>query len=122
MADEISVSASLSVNKNGALVTASSSIAIDMAGTEMISSVQQFSTADTQAISLGGCDSVGAILIKNMEAEGGNNLTVSLNATHTQVISVIPPQCAILLHGVSTTIYAKSSASTVEAFVACGEA
>lgn len=119
MANEISNTVKLSAAKGGATISFSVTAKADMTGTEMIANVQNFSTSDTQAISLGGCDQVHSLAIKNMDAT--NNLTVSLNATHTQVISVLLPGEAILLHGVSTTIYAKSSASTVDAFVACVE-
>lgn len=120
MANEITIACSLSVSKGGASITASMGKTLDMAGTEMLSSVQQFSTADSQAISFGGNDQVGQCIIKNLDASA--TLTVSVNTTHTQVISVIQPGCAILISGASTTMYAKSSSGTIDVFVACNEA
>lgn len=120
MANEISIQASLTVAKNGASIAASMGKTLDMAGTEMISSVQQFSTSDSQAVSFGGNDTVGQCLIKNLDTAA--TLTVSVNTTHTQVISVIQPGCAILISGCSTTMYAKSSSGTIDVFVAACEA
>ncbi len=119
MANEITIACSFTCSKNGASVSASGGKTLDMAGTEMISSVQQFSTADSQAISFGGNDQVGQCLIKNLDLAA--TLTVSVNTTHTQVISVIQPGCAILISGASTTMYAKSSSGTIDVFVAACE-
>lgn len=119
MANEISFNASLTASKNGASVTGSASKILDMAGTEMISSVQQFTTSPAQ-ISLGGCDSVGALLVLNLDPT--NDLTIGLNTPITQVVAVLKPGAMFLSEGISATLYAQSSASTVEGFVVCAEA
>ena len=81
----------------------------------MIASVQNFTTEDSQAISVGGCDTVQALYVYNMDST--NTLTVSLNSTHTQVLSVLPPLKCALCWGVSTTLYAKAGASTVDGYI-----
>lgn len=119
MANEITISCSLQCSKNGASISASGGKTLDMSGTEMISSVQQFGTADSQAVSFGGCDQVGQCVVKNLHDTA--TLTISVNTTHTQVISVIQPGCAVLISGCSTTMYAKSSAGTIDTFIAACE-
>lgn len=120
MANEITIACSLSCSKGGASITSSMGKTLDMAGTEMISSVQQFGTANSQAISLGGNDQVGQLMIKNLDLAA--TLTVSLDTTHTQIISVIQPGCGILVSGCSLTMYAKSSAGTIDTFICSNEA
>ena len=85
----------------------------------MIGSVQSFSASES-AVSLGGCDSISALLVKNLDAT--NTLTIGLNNPITQTVSVIQPGAGILVSGVSTTLYGKSGASTVEAFIVAVEA
>ena len=115
MAGEISFSAALSASKGGAQAAGTASGTADLAGTEMIASVQNFTTEDSQAISVGGCDTVQALYVYNMDST--NTLTVSLNSTHTQVLSVLPPLKCALCWGVSTTLYAKAGASTVDGYI-----
>ena len=119
MANEISASCALTAVKGGAQASGAASWALNLAGTEMIASVQNFGTANSQGVSIGGCDQVQSIMIRNMDTT--NNLTVSLDGTHTQVVSVIPPGASILLSNASLTLFAKSSAATVDAFVVAVE-
>jgi hypothetical protein len=122
MANETSTTITLSSTKNGATVTGgangSGSKSYDMAGTEMIGAVQTFTTSES-AVSLGGCDSVEALYIKNLD--GTNDLTIGFANPIVTVLSVIKPGGSILVTGVSTTLYGKSSASTVDANVVCAE-
>jgi len=115
MANEISAAVSLGVSKNGATISNSYNGNGDLSGTEMLSSVQQFSTANSQAVSIGGCDQVNALMIKNLDSSIA--ITVSLDTTHTQVISVIPAGRAVLLWGIATTFYCKSASGTVDVMV-----
>lgn len=121
MANEVSHSCSLSASKNGATVNSSGSKTEDLTGSEMLSSVQALSTT-AALISVGGCDSIKAITIKNLDtnADGTANtatVTVSLDSSSLQVVSVIPAGGQILLLGCSTTLYAKSSAGTPDMYV-----
>jgi hypothetical protein len=119
MSSEIAIGCSLTATKNGATVSGSGTKSIDMSGTEMIGAVQTFTTSES-AVSLGGCDSVAALYVKNLD--GTNNLTLGFANPIVTVLSVIPPGGEILVTGVSTTLYGKSSASTVDANVVCVEA
>lgn len=119
MANEISISAGFSASKGGASVAASFSGSLDMAGTEMQAGVQNIA-ATTTLIDIGGCDTVEAILIKNLDA--AISLTIGLDTPITQVISVIKPGKGVLLTGTPTTLYAKAASSTVDAFIGVAEA
>jgi len=119
MANEITTSVSFVAAKGGASINFSGTKTSDLNGTEMTSIVQEFTTSDSQAVSLGGVDQVQVLAIKNMDST--NSLTISLNGTHTQVVSVIPPGANILLYGTSLTLYGKSSAGVVAAFIAVAE-
>lgn len=114
MANEIQFSVSMSASKGGASISGSASKVLDMSGTEMTSIVQNFTTSES-TVSLGGVDQAEVLLIKNMD--GTNDLTIGLNNPITQTVAVIPPGAGILVTGISTTLYGKSSASTVDAFI-----
>lgn len=118
MASEISFGANISVSKGGATVSGSGTHSMDMAGTEMIGAVQNFGTSES-AVSIGGCDQVAALYVKNLDAT--NNLTLGFANPIVTVLSVLLPGQCILVTGVSTTLYGKSSASTVDANVVCVE-
>ena len=118
MAGEYQFTTSLQIAKNGVTLSNSRSSSLDMSGTEMIGSVQQFTTSEAQ-ISLGGCDSAELLQITNLDE--ANNLTIGFANPLVTVLSVLKPGASCLVAGVSTTLYAKSSAGTVEAFVLCGE-
>lgn len=120
MANETSYSVTLSASKGGASVSLSNNETLDMTGTEMASLVQNFSTTGA-AITMGGVDQAEVLGIKNMDPT--NSLTIGLTNGNppTNVISVIKPGGAVLLTGVSTTLYAASSAATVDAFIAVVE-
>ena len=118
MANEISFNIALSASKGGAQVSGSVSGNADLAGSEMISSVQTLATS-AAAISLGGCDAVQFLYLRNMDAAIA--ITVGLDSPITQVISVIQPGKSVLLSGTSTTLYAKSASGTPDLFVVCVE-
>ena len=118
MANEISCSCSLSASKNGASVSGSGTKNLDLSGSEMISNVQTFGTSEA-AVVLGGCDQAKKLLVKNLDAAA--TFTLSLDNPATQILSVIQPGDAILLSGVSTTLYGKSSSGTINVNVVCVE-
>jgi hypothetical protein len=118
MASEINLSASLTATKNGAGVDGNGSLVLDMSGTEMSALVQTLSTSEAQ-LTLGGVDSLAAILIKNLSAVA---VTISLNTPATQVVSIVPANGIVLLTGVSTTLYGKCASGTADIFIVAVEA
>ncbi len=118
MASEITLGCNLTATKNGATVTGSGSKTLDMSGTEMIGAVQTFTTSEA-AVSIGGCDSVAALYVKNLD--GTNTLTLGFANPIVTILSVLQPGGEILVTGVSTTLYGKSGASTVDANIVCVE-
>ncbi len=119
MSSEISCGCSLTATKNGATVSGSGTKSLDMSGTEMIANVQTFTTSEA-AIQLGGCDSVSQLYVKNLDST--NTLTLGFANPIVTILSVIQPGDMIKVTGVSTTLYGKSGASTVDANVVCVEA
>jgi hypothetical protein len=105
MANEISVSASLSASKNGATIAASDSLSITMAGDQMISNVQIVPAA-SEAILLGDVTTPGYVYIKNLDPV--NFVSISVLATAvagTSFAKLLPGQFCVF-PAVSTTLTA----------------
>ena len=112
MANEISLSVSVSASKNGASVTGSSSQISTMAGDQMISNVQIIGTA-SEALVLGDVTTPGYVYLKN------------LDPTNFVSISVITPAMAStcfckLLPGDMTIIKAVGTSPTLTAIADTG--
>lgn len=118
MAGEINFSVILNASKNGLSIALPVSGSADLAGSEMIGSVQTLSTSPA-AVSIGGCDQIQAIAIKNLDAAIA--VTIGLDTPITQVVSVIPAGKAILLWGPPSTLYAKSASGTPDISVVAVE-
>lgn len=120
MANEIRASASVSARKNTANVTGGSSGTFDMAGTEMHASVQQFSAGGAASISFGGCDSLKALYIENMDDT--NNLIITADSGGV-TIATLPPGAFLLLMGAnpSAALEGEADQSTVNAWVVAVE-
>lgn len=118
MADETAISASLRCSKNGAAISASASTTFDLSGTAMYQAVQNFPSSAT-AINIGECDECEQLFIKNLDA--AISLTIGLDTPITEVVAVLKPGGCFLTSGISTTLYAKSASSTVDALVAVVE-
>lgn len=125
-ANEIQSSCSLTISKGGMNAGLSENVNADLAGTEMIGSVQTLSTA-AAPVNIAGLDQIQVIAIKNMPllADGVTpntaNVVVGLDTPITQIISTIPPGRAIKLWNPPTVLYAKSSAGTPDIGVAACE-
>lgn len=121
MASEIYYGLNLIISKNGASVASGSiSKTKDMSGTEMIASVQATSTSPAQ-LSIGGCDTLQTVVLKNMSTTTGENIQVGLNTPITQRIATIVPGGAILLEKPPATLYVTAEAGTPELWVVAGE-
>lgn len=120
MANEITYSASLSVSKNGVSVSGSKSKTADMSGSEMLSSVQTFTTTSA-AVNIGGCDSVACIQIQNLDSTNTLHVSTTNPATTSNHFTAIPPLAVAQIPGAPTALYAITSAGTIEAFVVAVE-
>jgi hypothetical protein len=119
MANEISISASLTASKGGASVSGSGSASLDMAGTEMAAIVQSMSTTGV-VLNVGGCDTIQAILIKNLDAAISVTIGLTNGNPPTNVVSTIPAGKVVLLTNVGT-LYGASASGTPDIFVVAVE-
>jgi len=103
MANEISVSISLTASKNGATNVASASNTITMAGDQMITNVQTIGTS-SETLALGDVSTLGYLFIKNLDAT--NFILVDYVDTMDAFTQKLLAGESILLKPVGTTIYA----------------
>lgn len=68
MANEISVSVSLSASKHGAANAAAGSLTLTMAGDQMINNVQIITNVAAEAVVLGDVGSIGYVFLKNLDS------------------------------------------------------
>lgn len=108
MANEISASASLSANKNSISVSNSFSRSADMAGSELILSVQSIGTT-AEAVALGDVSTIGFLMIKNMDET--NFVEIDSANTFDKFPQKLLAGDFILLKPQTTTIYAKANTS-----------
>jgi hypothetical protein len=118
MAQEGIVSASIQVSKNGLSASFSFSTTFDLTGTEFGGNVRQ-ATTTAGAIDFAGIDQNQCCLIANKDA--ANTLSIYLDSGATQLVSAIPPGKGIVLWGASLSMWAKSSAGTVDYIVVAAE-
>jgi hypothetical protein len=121
MANEISISAALSCSKNGANISSALSKVLTMAGTRMITNVQDVSTAE--AVIIGDLTGTPYIFAANLDAT--NYVDFGLDASVTSAASVfarLQPGAVMMLPAKTGTIYAKSGSGTVQVLVAACEA
>jgi len=118
MANEITISVSLSVNKDSN-VNGSATLSKDMAGAEMIGATQSLTTT-AAAVNVGGCDQLKAILIKNMSTTESVHVGLD-NTAISQRIATISPRNAIILDSPPSALYARTVSGTGDIWVAACE-
>lgn len=117
MADEIQISARLYAAKGGAYLGSETTTAtLDMAGTHMASGTQAIGTGSDEALDI-PADVTGNrwLLVKSLEAEGGNYIelgTATGGSFTGSVFGRVPGGGAVLLY-VTGTIYAKANTASV---------
>lgn len=87
MANEISISATLSASKNGATVTGSGSISISMSGDQFISNVQIVGTSDEEALVVGDVTPTGWFMLKNLDST--NYVVISLDDAGANIVATL---------------------------------
>ncbi len=118
MANEITYSIAISINKSGYGVTGSVSRTKDMSGTEMAALTQSLTTSQS-TLSIGGCDQIQSVLIQNLSAV--ESVVVCLDSGLTQRLSTIGPLGGICLEAPPTTLYVATVANTADVWVVCCE-
>ena len=112
MANEISVSASLGVSKNGASTRRNESLSVDMAGEAFYHAIQNVSTSNEilEVYAPGGIDAAetGYVFIKNLDSS--NYVEFGLTGSYT--IKLLAGEVA--LFRAAGALYARANTSAVE--------
>ena len=118
MADEIQIITKLYAAKGGAyLGSEQTSVTLDMAGTHMASGTQAIGTGSDEALDI-PADITGNhwLLVKNLEAEGGNYIELGTatggSFTGTAIFGRVPGGGTVLMYRTGTT-YAKANTASV---------
>lgn len=115
MANEISVSVSLSASKGGATGSGLGSITITMAGDQMLTNVQTVAPGAAEAVFLGDVSTIGYVFIKNLSSV--DPLDVDGVETMDSFKQTLLAGEFILIKPVSTAIWLEATAGTVNALV-----
>ncbi len=118
MADEIQISARLYATKGGAyLGSETTSVTLDMAGTHMASGTQAIGTSDELLDIPADVSGDRYILIKSLEAEGGNYVEIGAASGGSFAASVhnklLAGRVLLLLIPSANSVYAKANTAAV---------
>lgn len=119
MANEVQVSANLSVNRSGFSFTAGGSISITQSGTNNLGNVQSIGTS-AETITFGDIGTLGYVILKNNDAS--NFVEVDAANTFDKFPQKILPGEFILMKPETSTIYAKADTAACELLVLAVEA
>lgn len=110
MANEIQVSLTLTVSKNGATATATFNLTETMAGDQFISNVQIVGTSN-EALVVGDVTTVGWVVCKNLDAT--NYVEIFLDNSNAQLVAKLLPGQATIFKPGTTTLFARANTSSV---------
>lgn len=120
MANEITISAQLTVTKSGQTVSGSANLPITMAGDQMFSNVQEIGLT-TEQVSLGEIATPGYIWLKNQDDTNFVEIDLATPVTAGSAFcKLLPGECA-LIPTRQTTIYALADTATVNLAVVAVE-
>src|SRR5436190_13486466 len=89
MPGEISISAALSINRNGAVNSGSGSKSIDQTGTDYVVQSQNIGSGATEPLNIGDIGTLAYIFVKNLDAT--NYVRIGINTPITQIFSRLKP-------------------------------
>lgn len=107
MANEISLSAQITLNKLGVVISASASKQIDQAGAGNTSNIQAIGTV-TEALVLTDIDDIGYIFVKNLDATNFIELGITTAVLTANAMITLKPGEFALFPTRLETIYAKA--------------
>lgn len=120
MASEIQFQAALSASKNGARVSQSFGLAMDMAGEDMLGETQSIATSST-ALTFGGITGAPKkLLICNLDAT--NYVEIDSGTSFDKFPQKLEAGDVILISPQTATIYAKANTAAVRIFKVAVEA
>ena len=110
MASEIALGVSLTVTKSGQTISGSASKVLDLAGDEALAQLVSIGFAADQALDLSALNTVGQLLVHNLDATNYVELSYDTGGSFTsKKFAKIRPGCACLLEPSSATIYAQAN-------------
>jgi hypothetical protein len=119
MANEITISCSLSITKNGATVASSYAGNATLAGEDMLTNTQNVGTS-AEAVVVGDLASAGYAFFKNMDATNFIQLALD-SGVSTQIFAKLLPGEISLVKLATTTIYAKADTGACRLLVTACE-
>lgn len=120
MANETSVSASISVTKSGASVSASASKTLNMSGNELVVSTQTIGYAAAEALNFADVSTIGFLYVKNLDEN--NFVQLGLDAeVSAKIFAKILAGEFCLIPMPTATIYAKADTADVLVQVVAAE-
>lgn len=114
MANEISLSLSLTAQKNAAVVTGTYSGTMTMAGDQFIGNVQIVGTSN-EALVLGDVSTMGWIMVKNLDAT--NYVEVFLDSGNTQLVAKLLAGEPCLFKPGAVSVYARANTAACNCLV-----
>ena len=119
MANEIQISASLNISKNGATFTGTGTINVTQSGNPSIANLQAVGTT-TEALSIGDITAVGYVFLKNIDATNFVQVGLATPVTDADaMITLLPGEFALFPTRLET-IYAKANTASCNVLVVAG--
>lgn len=119
MANEISISALLSISRSGATLAGTGNLSITQSGIPSSSNVQAIGTT-SEALDLGDITALGYLFLKNLDAT--NYVEISLQSTVTSAdafVTLLPGEFALIPTRLEA-IYAKANTAGINLLVVAG--
>lgn len=116
MANEITLSASLSIVKSGVSIAGTvSGLAVTQAGDQSIGNVQNIGTS-SEALTIGDVTTIGYLFLKNLDATNYVEFDLNNPVSTTAFCKLLPGEGA-LIPTRQTTIYGKANTAAVNVHV-----
>lgn len=108
MANEIAISAALSLTLGGSSVGSSRQVALTLSGNEGLSNIDSAGTSDA-ALPLSALDTIGYILVENLDSTNFVELSAGTGGSFSSAkFAKIRPGGVALLQPTATTVYIKA--------------
>lgn len=121
MANEISISASLSASKNQANLSLSGTLTFDMAGNDMTQVTQEITNTPELLLLADVASPAAYVFVRNLESET-NDINLSLNSDGSNKFARLKPgQFMLFPPAVGQNMYMAASVSTARAQVGAVE-
>jgi len=121
MAKEVSVSISISAQKNGAGMSATVSSTADMTGNKLIGNVQSIGTT-AEALNVGDMATIGQLFVKNLDATNFVEIGTDSTVTTGAFAKLLPGEGMYIPARRAGPYYAKANTASCDVQVGAAEA